>query len=969
MPVTFRRLLSLILTLSCAAYATPPEPLVWSSPSVGSAGSMPIGNGDIGLNVWAQADGTIRTYIAKTDAWDGAGRLLRLGGLDLAFSPNPFGGGNFSQTLDVAKGQIVFKGENGFEARLWVDANAPVIRLQAAAPDGVSISATPNIWRREKREIPPKELMGHSWYMGGADSMGGTYGGPEPVISYPDLIADLKGDTIGWYQHNKTSFWEFGFKHQQMEGPPPGEKDPLLHRTFGLVMNSPQLAKSGPELLKSAAPVKEFRLDIVAHTAITPSREDWERAATGLLGKASADDLAKALAAHKTWWQEFWNRSNIRVTKATEPLLPVATPTPNPLTIGVDAAGTNGFTGSIARARIYNRALSPEEIAALDAEKPAASGLVADWDFGKFEGTPLKDGTAGMLAEPFGTVKAGSVDGRPAARLDGTGGFHVAADPRLDLTHGGTLEILVSPGTQAEGGGRLLDKGQPGTALGFVLDTHPGNSLRLITLKGMLQAAPVLPESGWHRVVVVFNSKGRHIYLDGKEVAVDKPDTEAASLPVRLTDVYQLQRYMSAIAGRGAFPIRFNGSLFWGTRNDVLGDAAIDPDWRMWAADYWWQNTRLPYYPMLASGDHDMMKPLFDMYFKRLPTETARTKAWFGCKGAFVGETASFWGMMSNGDYGYQRPPELNKGELKNGIMRYYWQPGIELTFMMLDYYDHTGDEKFVRERIAPMAEAYLKYYATRFGRDANGKLVITPAQSLETWANVVNPTPDVAGIAQNTSRILALPKDLVPESLRKLAQEIHDATPEIPMRTENGRELIGFAEQVNCQRSNLENPELYAVYPYRNYGIGRPGLDLARETYAARITKDYQGWHQSGMQAACLGMADEAATVLASNIGNSNKNFRFPVMWGPNYDWTPDQDHGSNLINTLQLMLLQPDGDKILLAPAWPNGWEVDFKLHAPKNTTVEASIRNGKIENLKVQPAERAKDVVDCFKKKVNP
>ena len=52
--------------------AMPPEPLVWDSPSLGSAGSMPIGNGDIGLNVWAEADGTIRTYIAKTDAWDGA---------------------------------------------------------------------------------------------------------------------------------------------------------------------------------------------------------------------------------------------------------------------------------------------------------------------------------------------------------------------------------------------------------------------------------------------------------------------------------------------------------------------------------------------------------------------------------------------------------------------------------------------------------------------------------------------------------------------------------------------------------------------------------------------------------------------------------------------------------------------------------------------------------------------------------
>ena len=77
-----------MLTLMVSALnAMPPEPLVWDSPSTGSAGSMPIGNGDIGLNVWTQADGTIRTYIAKTDAWDGAGRLLRLGGSWRIFNP------------------------------------------------------------------------------------------------------------------------------------------------------------------------------------------------------------------------------------------------------------------------------------------------------------------------------------------------------------------------------------------------------------------------------------------------------------------------------------------------------------------------------------------------------------------------------------------------------------------------------------------------------------------------------------------------------------------------------------------------------------------------------------------------------------------------------------------------------------------------------------------------------------------
>lgn len=58
--------------------------------------------------------------------------------------------------------------------------------------------------------------------------------------------------------------------------------------------------------------------------------------------------------------------------------------------------------------------------------------------------------------------------------------------------------------------------------------------------------------------------------------------------------------------------------------------------------------------------------------------------------------------------------------------------------------------------------------------------------------------------------------------------------------------------------------------------------------------------------------------------------------------------------------MLMQTIGDKIVLFPAWPKDWDVDFKLHAPKNATVECSLENGEIVSLKVIPERRSKDVV---------
>lgn len=52
-------------------------------------------------------------------------------------------------------------------------------------------------------------------------------------------------------------------------------------------------------------------------------------------------------------------------------------------------------------------------------------------------------------------------------------------------------------------------------------------------------------------------------------------------------------------------------------------------------------------------------------------------------------------------------------------------------------------------------------------------------------------------------------------------------------------------------------------------------------------------------------------------------------------------------------------DGE-IYLLPAWPKDWNADFKLHAPRPTTVEATARNGKAPELKVTPKSRRKDVV---------
>jgi hypothetical protein len=65
-------------------------------------------------------------------------------------------------------------------------------------------------------------------------------------------------------------------------------------------------------------------------------------------------------------------------------------------------------------------------------------------------------------------------------------------------------------------------------------------------------------------------------------------------------------------------------------------------------------------------------------------------------------------------------------------------------------------------------------------------------------------------------------------------------------------------------------------------------------------------------------------------------------------------------MMTVLQEMLLQNgEHGELLLLPAWPKGWDVNFKLHAARQIVVEDVYRNGKMEQLKVTPPVRQADV----------
>jgi alpha-L-fucosidase 2 len=734
--------------------------VAWNSLGKNCNDSMPIGNGDIGMNLWTEQNGAIVFLIGKTDAFSENGQLLKLGRVRVKLTPNPFVGSNFSQVLKVREGEIDLQGGSSADhpdlVRIWVDANHPVIHIEATTNDPVDVEADVELWRNQARITPQ-----------GGEELGGTgalrelNNSPDPITIDPDTVLPAQNDRLTWCHFNTRTTYPIVLKNQHLDSLLDKYPDPLLHRAFGVVMKGAGMASSDDRTLKTKSSSSNNRLDLYAMTEQTDSPQTWQADLNKIVDQVDAVDIEAARKAHQKWWADFWNRSWINVT-----------------------------------------------------------------------GTPEAD---------------------------------------------------------------------------------------------------------------------------------------------EVTQSYAMQRWMEACGGRGALPMKYNGSIFTvgqepppGTDTSAKGQR--DPDYRSWGGNFWFQNQRHLYWPLMASGDEDILAPFIKMYLDDLPLEKDRVKVHFNHSGASYPETMYFWGTQNNNDFGWGNSDNVGK----NTWVRYHIEGSLELIAMMLDRYDYTQDSDFAKTSLVPIAEAVTTFYDQHWKRGPDGKIRMNPATSIETYQNSINPTPDLAGLMNILPRLLGLPQDLTTGDQRDLWQKMLADLPPLPKGTTDdkgkmppygkdapdGLPILLPAEKYDGA-GNVENPELYPVFPFRLYGVGKPDLDIAKNTYGAKRFKSSTCWGQDGEEAALLGLTDVAQHEVIANCTDYGDQ-RFKWFWKPGNDWIPDMDNGGAGMETLQLMLIQCDGKRIQLLPAWPSNWNADFKLYAPYQTTIQAKVSNGKITDLQVTPPERQKDVV---------
>lgn len=409
---------------------------------------------------------------------------------------------------------------------------------------------------------------------------------------------------------------------------------------------------------------------------------------------------------------------------------------------------------------------------------------------------------------------------------------------------------------------------------------------------------------------------------------------------------YELFRYMLGCNAYGEYPTKFNGSLF--TFDPVYADpkCPFTPDFRKWGGGTMTaQNQRLVYWPMLKSGDTDMMKAQFDTYLRMLPNATRRTKFYWNHDGASFSEQIENSGLPNPTEYGKHKPGD-DPGMDRNAWLEYQWDTALEFCSMIMQAHKYSGMdiaeyEPLIRQTLIFFDEHY-QYIAKKLGvkpLNADGKLMLYPSSGCETYKMAYNPSSVIAALKTVTEQWIEYKGDSLNNFLSRI--------PPIPLRTIEGDTCIAPAI-VWARIQNIETPQLYPVFPWRVYGMGRDNLHIAQNTYLkdphAVEMHSTKGWKQDNIWAACLGLTDEAFKLNKEKLADGP--YRFPAFWDPGYDWAPDCNKGGASMIGLQEMLLQekPDGG-LLLFPAWPKNINAKFRLKATGGRTVEAEIKNGTI------------------------
>lgn len=491
---------------------------------------------------------------------------------------------------------------------------------------------------------------------------------------------------------------------------------------------------------------------------------------------------------------------------------------------------------------------------------------------------------------------------------------------------------------------------------------------RVVVIDARTVEVTALPDSNGHLRVTAgapaFNGSrlARETIQQALNVPVDRAHTEqwwhaywTRALRIQATSNDGLARYAETLRTLYLFAAAAHaGSAMPGAQAgiaDLFSSSADDHFWD--PAAYWFWNTRMQVGANLAAGLPELNTSVFALYRNNL----AAVKQWTlrhmdGRPGTCVPETMRF-----NGNGVEYESDRFRPFAIVTHSCDLSWTPtsnartlstGAEVGLWVWRTYLQTGDRQFLRSNYPLMAEA-ARFLLAYQHRGDDGLLHTSPSNAHETQVDVTDPATDIAAIRAlypatvAAARTLGVDADLSDRMLQAL-----EKTPALPVMSssEPGQQMLAASADAHAPYQNGENIGLEAVWPYALMGVDSALFPVAKRTYLSRPFKYAATWSYDPVQAAYLGLGDEAAKAIFELVQ------RYQVYPNGMAALLHDQPNEFYLeqaaITALALpaMLAIQDSDQLVrVGPAIPSGWTMHGTVAIEHGGTVEVETAQGKL------------------------
>ena len=285
------RRLTVLLSILFSLFSTiSAQDFTWAdTPCVGSAGSMPLGGGDIGMNVWHIGMRFNGFTLTQSGCFDENNTLLKAGMFHIIWGYNgqPCEAGEVTQTLHVDEGYMTLE-QDGVTILIWADVEKPVVHVELQSKDKEpQLEIYYESWREQDLPITKAECQMTSW----------KWILPEGTVTRADSISTNRlaepGKPVWFYHQNRdTTVFDYCVHQQRLDAYKDSLYNPLKGRIFGGRITMDRDRRHAQIVLcNQQSSLNEWWQQIERTTQSVNLKKDREHA--------------------RAWWHEYMNRSVI----------------------------------------------------------------------------------------------------------------------------------------------------------------------------------------------------------------------------------------------------------------------------------------------------------------------------------------------------------------------------------------------------------------------------------------------------------------------------------------------------------------------------------------------------------------------------------------------------------------------------------------------------------------------------------